>query len=303
MAIGTAYRPGYASQSMRRVEVDGWSAGTPGDIDTQGTVWYLQKIDGWQDSPGVRLGMTNRPQEHGAFDGPSFLEPKVFTVKGAAVAASYAGAKLARDIMASVLGDPTLGLQTMVVRAPGYRDMQCSVRRSDQVKTSEIGKDGVTFSWALLVVAPDPLRYSTALTTVAVGLPVVGLGGLVFPLVFPLLFGSGTAGGDTIVTNGGTIATWPTLTITGPVTGPIVTNVTTGDQLVFDPAFVVPAGQTVTIDTKNRLVTLAGVNRRDRLITAEWFRIATGTQQLRFGSVGVYDPAAQLTVSFRESWS
>ena len=303
MSIGIAYRPGYVSQSPRRVEVDGWSAGSPGDIDAQGTVWLLQRVEGWQDAPSVRLGLTNRPEEHGAFDGPSYLEPRVITVKGAAYGASYAATKQARDIMASVLGDPTLGLQTATVRTPGYRDMQASVRRSDKVLTSEIGKDGLTFSWSVILVAPDPLRYSTALTTLSAGLPVVGLGGLVFPLVFPLAFGTGTAGGDITIVNGGTIAMWPTLTITGPVTGPTVTNVTTGAILRFDPAFTVPAGQTVTIDTKNRLVTLAGVNRRDRLVTAEWFRIATGTQVIRFGSVGVYDPAAQLSVSYREAWS
>lgn len=303
MSIGLAYRPGYVSQSNRRVEVDGWSAGSPGDIDAQGTVWLLQDITGWQDSAGVRVGITARPAEHGAFDGPSFLEPKVFTVKGAAYGASYAATKQARDIMTSVLGDPTLGLQTLTVRTPGYRDMQLDVRRSDQAKTSPIGKDGLTFSFALTVVAPDPLRYSTSATSQLVGLPAAGAGGLVFPLVFPLVFGSGTAGGDTTVTNNGTIAVWPTLSVTGPVTGPVITNVTTGEVLAFDSAFAVPAGQTLTIATRERLVTLAGINRRDQLVTAEWFRIATGAQTIRFGHVGVYDPAAQLTVAYREAWS
>jgi hypothetical protein len=303
MAIGVGYRPGYVSQSNRRVEVDGWSAGSPGDIDAQGTVWYLRKVEGWQEGPSVRLGMTSRPAEHGAFDGPAFLEPRIVTLSGTAVGSSYAGTKQARDIMASVLGDPTLGLQTLTIRAPGYLPMQADVRRSDVVKTTERGKDGLTFDWSLIAVAPDPLRYSTVLTQVTTGLPIVGAGGLVFPLVFPLVFGAGTAGGDLTVTNTGTIATWPILTLTGPLTGPSITNVTTGQTLAFLPSFSIAAGQSVVIDTKNRLVTLAGVNRRNAITTAEWFRIATGSQVIRLSAVSAYDPAATLTVSFREAWT
>lgn len=303
MAIGTLYRPGYASVSPRRVEVDGWSAGSPGDIDNHGTVWHLGKVVGWQTAPGLRLSLTDRPAAHGSFDGPAYLDPRVVTITGTAIAVDYVSARRSRDVMTSVLGDPTMGLQTMTVYAREYTPMQAQVRRSDEAKTSERGKDGVTFDWSLIVVAPDPLRYSTSLQSPSVGLPNAGAGGLVFPLTFPLTFGAGAAGGDLPVTNNGTIATWPVLRITGPVTGPSITNLTTGQSLVFASTFSVPAGQTMTIDSRERLVDLVGIPRRGDLITAQWFQLITGDQTLRFTAVSSYDPAAQLVCEYREAWS
>jgi hypothetical protein len=154
---------------------------------------------------------------------------------------------------------------------------------------------------ALQWVATDPRLYSSgAALTATVGLPLAGSGGLVFPLVFPLTFGSGAAIPDMVATNTGTVTTWPTFTIAGPVTGPVITNVTTGQILAFDPTFVVAAGQTLVVDTDARTVTLVGVNRRDRLVTAGWFGLAAGVAtHLRFTSAGGYDPAAALTATWR----
>jgi hypothetical protein len=301
MGLSVLYRPGYAVQSATRVELDGWSCGAPGDVDNDGTVWFMAPLDGWHEAPTPRLNLEPRPSEHGAFDGNAYNDPRVVTITGKAVATSLANAKRARDIVASVCGDPSLGLQTMTVYTAGNPALQAAVRRSGITKTAPIG-GSYGFVFSIIVTAPDPRRYSTTLLQPSVGLPLPGSGGLAFPLVFPLTFGSGAAGGQMTLTNGGTTAVWPVWSVLGPVDGLSITNLTTGQTLTFDPTFSIPAGQTLVIDTDARSVKLQGVNRRDALVTAGWFQLLpTADTIVRFAGVSVPDPAALLTAIYREA--
>jgi len=297
------YRPTLTSTVDAMVALDGWGAGSSGAaagvIDAQGTEWILSRFDGWHAAPPPRTSLTDRPGEHGAFDGPAFLTPRVLAVEGTAIAVDLASALRARDIVASVCSDDAL-LYTLQVSEPGRPTRTIGVRRSGETKTSPV--HGNAFSWSLLLVAPDPRRYGPAQSQL-VGLPQPS-GGLLFPLVFPLVFGAGQSGGQMTLTNSGTRATWPTWQILGPVTGPFVTDTgNTGKQLAFDPTFSVPAGQTVTVDTDAKTVLLAGVSRRDRLFTAQWFPLTPGSTVIAFGSASGFDAAAKLTGTWKDAWT
>jgi len=304
MPISTEYRPAITETTPLRVELDGWAAGggdTNGTLDAHGVRWRIRRFDGWHEGPPPRVSLTDRPGEHGAFDGPAFLRPRILTLEGVATATSLTSALRARDIVASVLGDPALGLSALVVRKTGRPDMRMLVRRSDETKTSAEGP--LIVKWSLILVAPDPRRYANDLSSQAIGLPVAGSGGLVFPLTFPLTFGTGLTGGQMALTSAGTIATWPTWMVLGPVTGPVVTNLDTGQKLEFDTTFTVPSGQTMLIDTDAKTVLLQGINRRDRLFVAQWFNLPPGVTNIRFGSASVSDPAALLTAQWRDAWT
>lgn len=66
---------------------------------------------------------------------------------------------------------------------------------------------------------------------------------LVFPITFPITFGSLDTQFN--VTYAGTWYEYPTFTITGPIAGLVITNVTTDETIVLD--YTVPAGVTVFI--------------------------------------------------------
>jgi len=302
VSIGTPYRVGYASQSATRVEVDGWSAGAPGDLDNNGVIWTMAPLDGWHEAPNPRLTMQPRPSEHGAFDGNGFNDPRVITIPGTAIAPDLATAKQARDAVASVAGDPKLGLTVLTVYVEGNPTMQAEVRRSAPTKTSAIGSS-CGFAFSMILTAPDPRRYSAALKTPSVGLASPGAGGLVFPLTFPLVFGAGASGGQLDLDHQGTTATWPTWRILGPCTGPSITDLTTGARLVFDPTFSVPAGVECVVDTDLKTVLMQGVSYRSSLFTAEWFEIQPGGTTVRFAATSSFDPAALLTAEYREAWT
>ena len=300
MPIGVAYRPAIVTTAAAQVDLDGWASGQipPGVVDGQGTLWLLQNFEGWWAGPLPRTNFAPIPGNHGAFDARAYLDARVLTLEGTAAAVSLSAARRARDILASVCGDPSL-TATLVVTEPGQPQRQCVVRRSGETKTKPL--DPLHFAWSMLLTAPDPRRYAVALSSQSTGLAQPGAGGLVFPLVFPLTFGTGTSGGAMTLTNTGTLQTWPTWTILGPTTGPIITNLVTGERLVFDPAFPLGAGESVVIDTAAKTVQQAGTNRRNNLFVANWFALNPGTTQVLFS--GGSNPAAQLTASWRDAWT
>jgi len=307
MPISVAYRPATTITTGYMVALDGWAAGAPGQtvesansvVDAQGTEWYVTKLEGWSEAPDPRTSLTNRPGEHGAYDGAAFLTPRTLTIEGVAIATSRTAAWRARDILSSVCGDPRLGLSTLVVTQAGYVNRRMLVRRGAVTKTAPMS--AVAFRWSMLLVAPDPRRYADTQSTLSVGLAQPGADGLVFSLVFPLVFGTGASGGGMTLTNTGTLATWPTWTVLGPTSGLTITNSVTGDRLAFDPAFSLAGGETVVIDTDAKTVLQSGVNRRDRLFTAQWFRLEPGDTSILFTAGS--NPATQLTASWRDAWT
>ncbi len=104
--------------------------------------------------------------------------------------------------------------------------------------------DENAFQEALRFVAHDPLFFDP---TEVVSAFVLGLDSdLVFPITFPIQFGSGEVSDTLNLTYVGTWKTFPTIVIVGPLENPIITNVTTGEKLEF--AIDIPAGRTITID-------------------------------------------------------
>lgn len=306
--MDTIWRPAPTGLTGYRVEVDGWAAGAPGQdaetvnavIDAQGTIWVLQKFEGWAEAPPPRTSLVTRPGEHGAYDGPAYLPPRALTLEGTALAQSRTAAWRARDIISSVCGDPALGLSTLVVTQANYLTRRMAVRRSGDTKTMPIS--AYAFRWSMILVAPDPRRYDDTLSTDSVGLPQPPSGGLVFPLVFPLTFGGTLSGGQMSLTNAGTMATWPTWVVGGPLDGPRITNLDTGQELVFDPDLTLD-GSDLIIDTDAKTVRLGAQSARDRLLVAQWFPLRPGTTAVRFSAAAGSDPAASLIAQWRSAWT
>ena len=104
--------------------------------------------------------------------------------------------------------------------------------------------DELAFQEALRFVAHDPLFFDPieVVSAFALGLD----SDLIFPITFPIQFGSGEVSDTLNITYVGTWKTFPTIVIVGPLENPIIRNVTTGEKLEF--SIDIAAGRTVTID-------------------------------------------------------
>jgi hypothetical protein len=111
---------------------------------------------------------------------------------------------------------------------------------------------GVMKTFQVQLVAANPLPVAVATSSGAFSSLAASGGALVLPTILPFSFGDPT-GGAVTVTPGGTVATYPVITVNGPITAPIVQNATTGKLLSLS-ALSVAAGDVLTIDMLNELV-------------------------------------------------
>ncbi len=104
--------------------------------------------------------------------------------------------------------------------------------------------DEFSFQEVLRFVAPDPTIYDPAQVTVTFA-NTLGVE-LVFPITFPIQFGSGELDETASITYAGTWLSLPVISITGPLDRPSIENVTTGETIALDSN--IGSGRTVTID-------------------------------------------------------
>lgn len=302
MALPAIYRPAVtAALTGWAVQLDGWGAGGTGTptIDANGTEWWCTKVEGWRDRPGMRVSSTARQADHGSFDAPSYLDSRVITVEGTAIATSEANGYLSADIVASICSDFTL-LYPLVVTAPGRPDRRAYVRVNDATKVSEAyGAGNVAFDWSLQLRAPDPRRYADAETDIVLTLPTGGGTGLTPPLTPPITLPSGVATNAATAVNDGTIATRPTVTFIGPVTNPAIANITQGRTLSF--LLDIAAGDSLTVDFDQKSVLLNGSVSRAWAIEpgSAWFDLGPGNNDIQYQADA---GTGQATIVYRSSW-
>lgn len=274
-----------------------------GNLLGAGTNYRYVDLQGWLDLPDFRGDDQPRPSRHGMFPSASLMGKRVVTYdyllgKGVTLA-NFPAAVAALQAMTAPTEDPQE--EPLVVQLAGAKwlsNVRCKKRSIPTDKQFALGYTQGAIQWE----ATDPRLYSPALHTIATGLVQAATTGLPFPLVSPLDFGAGGSGGFLTATNIGNLATWPTYTLTGPVTGPIITNHSTGQQLVFKPTFVVAAGQTLTIDSDLRQVTLQGVSVSNALVVRQWFPLLPGVvTRIDLASTGAYSSAVQLTALWRDA--
>lgn len=267
-----------------------------------GTSLRTVGLGGLQDLPGMRNSGT-APIEgfHGSFPTPALLDRRYVTWDYL-IAQPPALARAAVDTLQSVTTLPEPGPAApespLCLQIDGRRWLMLAqvIRRSIPVDPDyALGVMRGSVQW----VCSDPRLFQLPQRTASTGLPTAGSGGLVFPLVFPLFFGTGTAGGQVLLDNTSRAEAWPTFRLTGPALGPVITDLDRGSVLRFDPTWTLPAGQTIEIDTRpgyrTVLFTPSGVSVSARLFTRQWFSIPAGSSGLRVGfSAGSYDVNAQL---------
>lgn len=277
--------------------VDGWQANV---LDDFGVAWVVEEEDGWSSSPPVRVAADEREADDGAYDTVSYYGARLITLTGRADAPDKAGMQAAKRRLAKVCSDLRAGLKALSC-AETDATRYAWVRRGADVKVKDQGAR--MFSWQLTLLAPDPRKVG-GLEALATGLAnPAGGAGATFPWTFPLVFaGAAGATGAITVTNSGDYPSRPVLRIAGPVTGPVVENITTGQKLRLT-GISLGAADYLDVDMDARTVVLNGsASRRGTIASeSEWWSLAPGDNLVRFGAAA-YNAGALLTVTYRDAW-
>jgi hypothetical protein len=277
-------------------------------VEFRNTVWggldgevQITDITGWWDKPSLRGSSTDRPGRHGATAGRKHAETRTVEIE-LTVAGDDEDMAILRAIDDVCAYSEEPAEEPVVIWAKSTEPLLVAGRLEKVAIPTDhewsVGHHRIRLQW----VCTDPRRYSwQPYTSPVLGMPGGVSTGITEPLVAPISAGGGVASGSLILPNTGNAAAYPVLTLTGELSGPVITRADTGQQLKFAASFVLADGQTLTIDTGTRSVLLDGaVSRRDALIVADWFSLPRGSNTvINLGSTGSYDPSAGLSAAYR----
>lgn len=186
----------------------------------------------------------------------------------------------------------------LVFKAPGVNERVVFVKprgvRYDWDTARRIGMAPVQ----LLMYAEDPRIYDNLINTQVIPYSGPATTGFGFNLGFNLSFGVTIPPDGQFIVVGGNRPAPILFTIAGPVTDPRIFNETDSKTLSF--SITLGGTDTLVIDTVNRTVTLNGnINRRDAMLSADWFLFNPGSTFIRFGGAS---GSGTLTVAYRNAW-
>jgi hypothetical protein len=131
------------------------------------------------------------------------------------------------------------------------------------------------------LLAADPYVYAYPPAVSAVSVPTLTTIGTGFNIAFNLAFGGTIPFFGATVTNGGTHTAYPLITITGPVTNPVLSDSYSGITMSF--SITLAAGDVLVIDCRQKSVVLNGtVSRRTTMAGLQWISIPAGVSDTIF---------------------
>lgn len=148
-------------------------------------------------------------------------------------------------------------------------------------------------------VAPDPRFYSQTLQTSNTS-ETTSQGGLSIPTAIPASFSDTGGSGPVIVNNGGTVASPPTLTITGPGTNFTIQNITTGKTMKLNTTL--SSGETVVFDVVDRTVTKGSNQNLYGSFSGSWWELEPGDNEINFQASSGSDSDTNLKIEFRDAY-
>lgn len=209
----------------------------------------LSKPDG-TGMPPIEYVTQRGPLQHGESLISYFLRPRTMQLllraQGCSRAQYWSSRADLIDYMRPNRHSPTSlpGGTLRVVQLDGtIRDIDCLIQQGPGF-TAKDNRTWDEFSWqeVLRFIAFNPIAYDPTTRSLTYATP---SGQLVFPITFPITFTS-----NEVITNVTYLGTWleyPTFIITGPMTNPVIQNLTTNQKLQFDN-MILNTGESVTVN-------------------------------------------------------
>jgi hypothetical protein len=265
------------------------------------SVWSAIELQGWLGSPPMRVREDDRPNADGAFGSVrNYRAARPLRLRGVLEGGSFALQQELQDRFAAIQADGvpfTLSVENDL----GVRSLTVTLQGEAEVVPDPDFR-GATVSARFL--AYDPVKYGPEVSY-STGLASGG-GGLEYPLYEPsgaLYYGAVGNLGRVTVTNAGTADTWPVFEVSGQLDdGFFIQCLGDGSVLRYDR--VVPAGTTVTIDSRTGAVLIDGVSDASTYLTRDqFFSIpANGSCDIQFNAISSSSGTPTMTVTARSGW-
>lgn len=243
-----------------------------------GTSTSLTSISGL-DMPEIDFNVSSAGNKHGASTTGLYLKERIIALSGR-INGTYETMPVLRDDLKKAFL-PQVSDVPFTFRLPGYGDTNLFVYVKPQNLRGDFSGYQPTvglWEWMGTLVAGDPRIYATATQTVN-----------------PALNGATSSG-----TNLGNFAAPTTITFTGPLTNPQITNTTTGKS--FKLLTTLTGGQVVTVKSLDNTVYLGSSTSQYGTIDPSnktFIELAPGSNSLTFSASSGTGTAS---VSWRNTW-
>ncbi|MEZ5101161.1 MAG: phage tail family protein [Thermoleophilia bacterium] len=262
--------------------------------------------------PGVRGDAPDRSQQHGAIEpARQYLPAKLPTIEGEIWGATVEAAWAEFDELAAQLERMLDTPATLAWQRTGGTPVQMRVRVAG-VTDPAVEETGLPLSYQLTLRAADPRVYAQTQQSADTSALEAGSGGIFgYPYAYPYSYGDLNAGGIVTVTNGGRVATFPTIRLYGLLVAPSIRNATTGKVLSL-PGLTIDTGDYVEVDMLAGTVRLNGspdanlLRHLDPNVSEFWPleaapAAAAGENVVRL-QASSFDPSALARLSWRDAW-
>lgn len=265
-----------------------------------GSPYQIDSIDGLEGLPLIRNQDDNRGYQDGMVTGADFLSGRTVTVTMHVMASSGSSAAnnfnlLQQALIPTFTG--TLPLYFLLSNAGAEQYINARVRALRAPVTPEYTYGMISIQ--LEFFCPEGIYYNSALLSAS--LSISPAPGRTYNRVYPLIYGAGSAGGSTTVTNNGWATAYPIITVTGPMTNLIVGNVTSNKYLNFTGT--INSTDVLVIDTYSKLITLNGLTARNLLLgTSKWFNAPAGVSQYYMTGTGTVAGTTLGTITWHDTY-
>jgi len=237
--------------------------------------YQILSVDGLEGLPGIRNQDDNRGYADGMFSGRDFLGGRTISITFQTFGAGATSAQTNFNTIQAKLLPQTSGTTPLYFILPPSGE-QFANARARVLRTSV----DPNYTYGMITsqiefFCPYTNYYDSTQQTSAMA--VSDPPGRTYNRIYNLIYGSGSYATTTNVVNAGWATTYPTITLTGPITNPTLGNVTTGQYLSLSGTFA--NTDTLVLDLYNKLITLNGVSARNLLSTGTWFDAPAGTSQ------------------------
>lgn len=249
--------------------------------------------------PEMRLSKYSRVGEYGAIVPNALYDGRHITLQGYVLAntsAAYEAARRALQGALAISKDSNNKAQPHTLKLTTMDDLalQCDVFvRSFQMSVNHI----IGGEFFLDLYAPDWPLYAQTPSSSTLSRTVGG--GFILPIILPIVSTAST-GGTVVITNDGTTESFPTVTITGPMSSPTVQNTTLGRYISLDLS--IQAGEQIVIDMKNKTITKDGQSViQNKVAGSQFWWLNPGSNSIKVETSSGSD-AGSVQVSYRHAW-
>lgn len=264
------------------------------------SAYQILSVDGLESLPSIRNQDDNRGYHDGMFTGRDFLAGRTITIIFNTFGNDLGSAQTNYNTIQRTLLPQTSGTTPLYFKFPNIPASEQFVNARVRGLRTTVDPN-YTYGYITSMVeffCPDPNYYDSNLQTA--NMLISAALGRTYNKTFNYTYGGGSSSVTTTISNIGWATTYPTITIQGPITNPIIGNTTTGNTLNFTGTY--SALDVLEIDLYNQLITLNGVAARNLLISGTWFAAPPGNSNFFFTGSSTLAGTTQATVSWYSAY-